>query len=35
MFDKPKEFAAVLRDVIESIESGRANRRPFDAATRN
>lgn len=28
MLDKPTEFASTLRDVVESIESGRAKRRP-------
>jgi hypothetical protein len=26
---KPSEFASTLRDVVESIESGRAKRRPI------
>ncbi len=29
MLDKPTEFASTLRDVIESIESGKAKRRPI------
>jgi pimeloyl-ACP methyl ester carboxylesterase len=29
MLDKPTEFANTLRDVIESIESGKAKRRPM------
>lgn len=28
MLDKPTEFASTLRDVVESLESGRAKRRP-------
>ncbi len=28
MLDKPTEFASTLRDVVESIESGKAKRRP-------
>jgi pimeloyl-ACP methyl ester carboxylesterase len=29
MLDKPTEFASTLRDVVESIESGKAKRRPI------
>jgi pimeloyl-ACP methyl ester carboxylesterase len=29
MLDKPSEFASTLRDVVESIESGKAKRRPI------
>lgn len=29
MLDKPSEFASTLREVVESIESGRAKRRPI------
>jgi pimeloyl-ACP methyl ester carboxylesterase len=29
MLDKPNEFASTLRDVVESIESGKAKRRPI------
>jgi pimeloyl-ACP methyl ester carboxylesterase len=32
MLDKPTEFASTLRDVVESIESGKAKRRPARAA---
>jgi pimeloyl-ACP methyl ester carboxylesterase len=28
MLDKPTEFASTLREVVESIESGKAKRRP-------
>jgi hypothetical protein len=29
MLDKPTEFAGTLRDVVESIGSGKAKRRPI------
>jgi hypothetical protein len=29
MLDKPIEFASTLRDVVDSIESGKAKRRPI------